>query len=309
MKFIGYVYKISNSENKKLYIGQTTNTVRKRWRDHISASKQKDTKGVILYDAMKEYGIDKFYVSSLETVRADSFDELKNQLKKREIYYISKYNTVRPYGYNCTIGGDSVSDFAKRKVVQYSVVGEFISSFDSVADACKSIGDVHSDNSIHSVCRGERKTAFGYVWRYEGDSFDLFDAKHEDHSKRVCQYDKYGNLIATYISISEAARTLGKFNSNGKPKASPISECCHGNETSVYGYIWRFEGDPFDKYNPQKYHYTRKISVCDKDMNVIETMRCAKDVCSKYNVSLTSIYKSIKRKCICKNYIFCYADN
>ena len=34
----GYIYKISNNVNDKVYIGQTIETIEKRFKDHIYAS-------------------------------------------------------------------------------------------------------------------------------------------------------------------------------------------------------------------------------------------------------------------------------
>lgn len=38
-KYIGYIYKILNTINDKLYIGQTTSSIEKRFNDHLSAAR------------------------------------------------------------------------------------------------------------------------------------------------------------------------------------------------------------------------------------------------------------------------------
>jgi len=49
----------------------------------------------------------------------------------------------------------------------------------------------------------------------------------------VCQYNKSGELIATYDSIMDASRTTNIPTSN-------ISKCCNGARKSAGGYLWRY---------------------------------------------------------------------
>ena len=52
-----------------------------------------------------------------------------------------------------------------KPVVQLSLDGEFIASFDSVSDAGKELGKTNP-TSIIPVCLGQRKTAYGFLWMY-----------------------------------------------------------------------------------------------------------------------------------------------
>lgn len=51
-----------------------------------------------------------------------------------------------------------------KRVEQYTKKGEYIRTFDSMADAEREVG-VFSEN-ISAVCRGKQKTAGGYKWKY-----------------------------------------------------------------------------------------------------------------------------------------------
>lgn len=55
-------------------------------------------------------------------------------------------------------------DERKKEVLQYSLEGHLLSKYLSVADASKQTGVVCT--SIAKVCRGERKSAGGFVWSY-----------------------------------------------------------------------------------------------------------------------------------------------
>lgn len=95
----GSIYIIKNKINDKVYIGQTTMTVHERFMTHKKPSVLKQRSTYKLYNAMNKYGIDNFYVETLEeNVPLEKLDEL-------EIKYISQYNSYND-GYNSTPGGD-----------------------------------------------------------------------------------------------------------------------------------------------------------------------------------------------------------
>ena len=305
----GYVYKIINTENTKLYIGQTTVSLDKRWKDHLSASKQKDTKGVILYDAMKKYGVEKFSIVLLEEIEANNILELKQKLNERECYYIYSLNTLRPNGYNSTKGGYNNSVTIHKVVIQYSLDGMIINRYSSINDASAAVNPRHNKTgNIFSVCNGDTKTAFGYVWRYENDPFDLFDSKHSN-DKPVLQYTKSGELVKKYSTMRAAAKALGVFDKEGNPRCSQICSCCGGHKLTAYGYVWRYDGDSFEKYRNKRIDTRKKINVYDSSLTFIETMDCMDDITQKYKISFPSIYKSFKKNHKCKGYYFYYAND
>lgn len=95
---MGYIYKITNNVNGKIYIGKTIN-LEDRWYKH----KYLAMKGINrhLYSAMRKYGIDNF---SFEVI--EQCDD--NILNDREKYWIDTLASCdRNIGYNKTIGGDS----------------------------------------------------------------------------------------------------------------------------------------------------------------------------------------------------------
>ena len=93
---MGFIYKITNIINGKIYVGQTSKTIEERFKEHIKKAKVHTNR--YLYDAMNHYGYDKFMVSQIEECNDDLLDE-------RERYWISKLNCIMPHGYNMTEGG------------------------------------------------------------------------------------------------------------------------------------------------------------------------------------------------------------
>ena len=96
---MGYIYKIENIINGKLYIGQTNKSLEERFKKHLIRAKQHVN--THLYNAMNKYGYDNFQISLIEEVE-------QVLLNEREIYYIALFNTRdKNYGYNMTIGGEA----------------------------------------------------------------------------------------------------------------------------------------------------------------------------------------------------------
>lgn len=98
---MGYIYKITNKINEKVYIGQTIKTCEKRWAQHKNNSNKEYFSQIVLYKAFNKYGIENFEFEKIEEVSNDKLDE-------REIYWIQYYNSYFN-GYNSTRGGRIVS--------------------------------------------------------------------------------------------------------------------------------------------------------------------------------------------------------
>jgi len=89
----GLVYKITNSVNGKLYVGQTVQSVLRRWKSHRKNAR--DGKSWPLSAAIRKYGADNFTVTTL----AHAND--KDELNALEVKYIAE---LRPH-YNACAGG------------------------------------------------------------------------------------------------------------------------------------------------------------------------------------------------------------
>lgn len=105
----GFIYIIKNTVNSKVYIGQTRTSIDQRWKEHLRHAQYGDQ---VINKAMKKYGIDKFYIETLEICDISILDE-------REMYYIDLYDsTDKSKGYNVSIGGNTPR--FKRKTLSIS---------------------------------------------------------------------------------------------------------------------------------------------------------------------------------------------
>lgn len=90
------VYIIENTKNNKKYVGQTKNM---KNRKILHKSKIGKT-NLPLYNAMKKYGWRNFDFQIIY-----NSDDI-NDILEKETFFIKKYNTLHPNGYNMTIGGE-----------------------------------------------------------------------------------------------------------------------------------------------------------------------------------------------------------
>lgn len=93
-----YCYLITNHVNGKQYVGQTSKTIEKRYKGHISAAR-KGGENKHLYNSIRKYGIENFSVK--EIGRANSHEAILGM----EIIKIQEYDTFKN-GYNLTLGGE-----------------------------------------------------------------------------------------------------------------------------------------------------------------------------------------------------------
>ena len=224
------IYKFENLKNHKCYIGQSSN-LEERYKKHyrnISDESHQE----ILYKAFRKYGWENFSYEILESFEEYSL-ELLNNLEKK---YIEQYNTLVPNGYNMIPGGSNGADLAKGLiVVQFTLDGKYVKTFDSAKQASEKLGINHSN--ICACCRDERNFAGEYQWRYVNSNkkiFTILKIKTPIYKDIIQQYNKDNILIAEYDSISEAHNKTNIHMGN-------ISSCCKGNRKSAGGNIWKIK--------------------------------------------------------------------
>lgn len=111
----GTIYKITNNITNKLYIGQTTQGVSARWKQHIRTAKA--GKGNLIGRSIRKYGHASFTITTVVDNVPHYF------IDAFERYWINYYKTNTKSGYNCTAGGQGTkncSSWNKGKTNCYS---------------------------------------------------------------------------------------------------------------------------------------------------------------------------------------------
>lgn len=177
------IYKITNPRGK-VYIGQSID-IEDRWKDYKYVFRKK-TK---VYLSLQKYGVkdhkfDVIELCSIELLNVKEtfwkqhylnkvngdwnkvlFHELydlgggpKSEETKLKLSKASK-GKPKPIGF-----GDSIGT----SIIQYSLEGNFIKEWESIAKA-----KLQFKGDIPGNCGGKQKTAGGYIWKYKTDNYPL----------------------------------------------------------------------------------------------------------------------------------------
>jgi group I intron endonuclease len=93
----GIIYKVTNTINSKVYIGQTIQSLESRRIDHISMANNNST--THFHKAIRKYGLENFEWEILCQC------ESKYEMDDMEFHYIKQFDSISG-GYNMTLGGE-----------------------------------------------------------------------------------------------------------------------------------------------------------------------------------------------------------
>lgn len=185
------------------------------------------------------------------------------------------------------------------EVCQYDLSGQLVKVWNGSRRAAEALG-IDSSNIV-KCCKGKMKYVGGYVWRNVGDAFDKYPLPTPKKVKevkvkqptaydvKVNQYDREGNLIASYPTIYEAER-------NTRSYRQMILKCCRGDAVTSGKCIWRFDGEPFDKYPTKVEREKRTVSAETRErlrqtnLNTDYTKKVSKPV-EAYNSKGELVYR------------------
>lgn len=206
---MAFIYKITNDVNGKVYIGKTSSSLERRWKEHIGSIGKRDCKDRPLYRAMNKYGVEHFSIEAVEQCTNVNASE-------RERYWISYYNSYHN-GYNATYGGDG-KPTANRAIIILLWLANKTKKF------------------MNKVT-GYDLTTISRILKESGIEVGATIKRgHEAQEKPVDMYDLDGNYIKTFPSAIKASKYLN----SGKSLAAHISSVCKGTRKTAGGYKWNY---------------------------------------------------------------------
>ena len=181
-----WIYKITNIQNNKIYIGQSIRPIEDRFHRHINDALN-NVLDTHFARAIRKYGKDSFIIEEIDSANS------QEELTQKEQYWIQYYNSVQE-GYNETdatskCGGNTY--FSKteeemkiiknkirqtklgkdnpmaRKVKRINVQTGEINIFDTVISCAKACGIQNGKTSIVTRLNGQIKSPYKKLYRFE----------------------------------------------------------------------------------------------------------------------------------------------
>jgi group I intron endonuclease len=208
---------VTNLINGKKYIGMDSNNNPK----YLGS-------GTLITQSLKKYGRKNFKKEILEY--CSSIEEME----VRETYWISKFNALKdPLFYN-------LEDNRKRGTnpFQNKTEEEKQIIYKKRGDKQKGIpkiGNKKPKPEGFAEAQKERFKGRGN-WRSQESKLKQSISLKGKGTKPITQYDKQGNYIKCFQSITEACLDLNKPNRQGD-----ITACCQGKQKTAFGYIWKYK--------------------------------------------------------------------
>lgn len=210
----GFIYKISNTINDKVYIGQTSGSVEDRFKEHLNMSYYNDS--APLYRAIKRHGRENFYIEIVEECLIDNLNE-------REVYWI-KFFEGYSRGYNASLGGSGrqIFDYDEiwSDIIKGATLQELQNKFSCGKDTIYTVVNLHN-----------------YV---------LSPNTTKKIEKPVYQFTKDNKYIQTFINPKEAMRWCQRHGYSSCEEnqitqfSTHIRAVCRGTRKSAYGFKWSY---------------------------------------------------------------------
>lgn len=221
------IYKITNIINGKCYIGQSVN-LKSRIKSHKSMLKHNNEDNPLLRKATKKYGYEKFEIEIIKYCKEEELDLY-------EQYYIDYYKShKRENGYNIELGGSTHKHLSKEQIekMKRNKKGKLIGKDNPF------YGKHHTKETKERLSKIKKgnKNCVGRILSDETKQ-KIGEANKLQNAKAVECYNRNGDYIMEYRSISEACKTL-----NYKSSAA-ISQCCIGKRYTACNFQWKFKND------------------------------------------------------------------
>lgn len=197
---MSHIYIIRNTVNEKCYIGQTKNSIEDRFKRHIGQINCKNQCSA-LYAAIRKYGADCFFI---ERLASGSFS--KDDLNMLEIYFIDKYKTLSPGGYNLQTGGGSFNLSQEvRDKISNSLQGRSITWADKISLGVKKLWEDNEYRERQAEQRSKKRGSYrrGIVRIKLRKEINIDDFKKDYSSYMNLQEmsKKYGISVSTIYKV------------------------------------------------------------------------------------------------------------
>lgn len=262
---MGFIYKITNICNNKVYIGQTSRSIEERFNGHLHAAKSNSS--FYLHNAMRKYGFENFKVEKIEECE----DIL---LGEKEKYWIQYYNSFEN-GYNMTLGGEGALRYNYKEIAdkylelqsEKKTKDFFNCSNYVVQQACKKynikikkglsqeyweseegkkrkeklreLGKKTKGRVVSEETR--KKQSEAKKGKYVGEKSPMYGKKFSpEHRQKLIENSAWAKPVKCIETGELFSSALQASKAVGLKTSSNISKVCNGQRKTAGGFHWMF---------------------------------------------------------------------
>lgn len=243
------IYKITNRINGKIYIGETTQSLQDRWKQHRIDYKKEKNYRVALYNAMNKYGINNFTIEAINEVPDEE------RFEKETEYILSYQSLTYQNGYNIVLFGSGRGLYNIDEVIALWEKG-------------------YTEKEISELMQCSDKTIRRFLYANDVSKQDIRKRSAKKYNKKavsIQQYDESGIFIAEWNSITECIKQNPEFSQSG------ISLACAKERLSYKHYLWKYSNDSTpiqelvekNRKKDSSHCYPRQIRQLDPNTRVV----------------------------------------
>ncbi len=292
------IYKVTNTINNKIYIGQTKRKLGQRRSNHLYyAKKNNDT---VFARALNKYGKDIFKWEVIDT--ADNQEEINI----KEKYYIKYYKSlVTENGYNVSKGGydgeriDGYGDFLSEvkgteKFLVYKTTGEYVGYWPNKA-RCERDLNINI-NTINDLRRNDFCFGMGYL--FINKSYHEKISNDKNWFENIIKNKKWGSHKYFWDVIQVFDRYTGEFLMESD-KIKNITDKFNVSSSDIYKALDKkdLHGQLFFKLKKDKVKFTTKslYDVYDINDNFLGTFKTTAKVGIFLNISQSAVHSQLNK--------------
>lgn len=296
----GFIYKITNRVNNKVYIGQTRFTIEHRFKQHLKNAERFDS--MPIYKAIRKYGKENFEIESLEEVEFDKLNE-------REMYWIAYYDSFKN-GYNATIGGGGKALYIWTDSQYEEIKSLYLSGF-SLKDLCErfNICNVTMKGILSSLGLKIRKPLDFNA--YELQEF-INEYKSGVNLHQFCEKYKVSTETMKQFLRSHGIDIHDRYNifKDTSVHKDVINDFLNGMSYKDMEKKWHTDTRTIKRilslhciniHAPRGLRQTRKGAFCLTDEQCLEVIKLynsnvkVKNIARRFNINITTLYELFRR--------------
>lgn len=247
------IYKFTNKLTGEAYIGQSVD-IKKRFNQHKSrydtfGNKDKAIEDTYFHSMLRHYGFNNFDFEVIEECKT-------SELNDKEIFYISKFNTLYPNGYNKSKGG-SCSNLVGFN--SYDEIDEVFNLLKTTKLSNCEIGKLFgvSDQIISDINAGR-------VWHRDNISYPIRNGRALNKKYYFCRH--CGKELSYYATSGLCRKCFNKDKTNYVPSKEELYDLLSNHTFVAVAKMFNVTDNAVrrwcDKYNiPRDSKYYKKLAI------------------------------------------------